>query len=50
MTEKANEFVCRVCGDAAIVDVSNNCPNGESGSYCRAHAPKLPLPVHEESA
>jgi hypothetical protein len=43
------EFPCRICGKAAVVDVTNFCLDAESGSYCSTHAPRLVPPNHLEA-
>jgi hypothetical protein len=45
-----NEFPCRICGKASVVDVTNNYSAVEAGSYCSTHAPKLDPPHQMEAA
>jgi hypothetical protein len=42
-TQETDEFRCLVCGDTAVVEVTNICSQRDSGSYCSVHGPK-PFP------
>jgi hypothetical protein len=47
----SDEYVCRICGEYAVEDITNKSSDVPSGSYCATHALKFgPLYFREQMA